>query len=245
MLAVWAILLALGASLAPLAQSLLGVPFQLLSLVMVAPALAALVVAVRPEWAPAWWPQVAATRVMVSTAIALIAVLGFVVALILLSGRSLSWPSADVGAPVAVFVAVQIFGVLCEELGWRGVVQRAGEQFARPVVVSAVAGFLFGVTHLGYWSLGFMPVLTFAITATLMSLTITTIFTGSLWQRMLPAVTVHLGVNLGVMALAEQGEPLATTSWALAAAIVMLGIAIVGRIAAKRFHTRTRSQNVR
>jgi membrane protease YdiL (CAAX protease family) len=239
-LAVWALLLALGASLAPLVQSLLGVPFQLLSLVMVAPALAALVVVVRPDWSPAWWPRVAAPRVLVSTLIALVAVLGFVVALILLSGRSLSWPSADVGAPVAVFVAVQVFGVLCEELGWRGVVQRVGEQFARPVVVSAVAGFLFGVTHLGYWSLGVMPVLTFAITATLMSLTITTIFVGSLWQRMLPAVAVHLGVNLGVMAVADHGEPLATTPWALGAATVMLGIAIIGRTAANGLRTRTR-----
>jgi membrane protease YdiL (CAAX protease family) len=175
---------------------------------------------------------------MVSTAIALVAVLGFVVALALLSGRSLSWPPADVEAPVAVFVAVQAFGALCEELGWRGVVQRVGEQFARPAVVSAIAGFLFGVTHLGYWSLGVVPVLTFAITATLMSLTITTIFTGSLWQRMLPAVVVHLGVNLGVVTLADQGEPLATTSWALGAAIVMLGIALVGRAAANRLRTR-------
>jgi membrane protease YdiL (CAAX protease family) len=179
-------------------------------------------------------------RAMVSTAIALVAVLGFVVALILLSGRSLSWPSAGVGAPVAVFVAVQVFGVLCEELGWRGVVQRVGEQFARPAVVSAIAGFLFGVTHLGNWSLGIIPVLTFAITATLMSLTITTIFTGSLWQRMLPAVVVHLGVNLGIMALADPGEPLATTSWALGAALVMLGIAMIGRTAANRLRTRTR-----
>jgi membrane protease YdiL (CAAX protease family) len=239
-LAVWVLLLALGASLAPLVQSWLGVPFQLLSLVMLAPALAALVVVVRPDWAPAWWPRVAAMRVMVSSAIALVAILGFVVALVLLSGRSLSWPSADVGAPSAVFVAVQAFGVLCEELGWRGVVQRVGEQFARPVVVSAIAGFLFGVTHLGNWSLGIIPVLTFSITATLMSLTITTIFTGSLWQRMLPAVVVHLGVNLGIMALADPGEPLATTPWALGAAIVMLGIAIVGRAAAHKMRTRTR-----
>jgi membrane protease YdiL (CAAX protease family) len=239
-LAVWALLLALGASLAPLAQSLLGVPFQLLSLVMVAPALAALVVVVRPEWAPAWWPRVDASRVIVSTAIALVAVLGFVVALALLSGRSLSWPPADVGAPVAVFVAVQVFGTLCEELGWRGVVQRVGEQLARPVVVSAIAGFLFGATHLGYWSLGVMPMLMFAITAMLMSLTITTVFTGRLWQRMLPAVVVHLGVNLGVGAIAAQGEPLATTPWALGAAIVMLGIAIIGKTAANRLRTRTR-----
>ena len=240
MLAVWALLLAVGASLAPLAQSLLGVPFQLLSLVMVAPALAALVVVIRPEWAPAWWPQVAATRVIVSTVIALVAVLGFIVTLALLTGRSPSWPPADVGAPVAVFVAVQAFGTLCEELGWRGVVQRVGEQFARPVVVSAIAGFLFGATHLGYWSLGVMPLLTFAITATLMSLTITTIFTGSLWQRMLPAVVVHLGVNLGMGAIADQGEPLATTPWALGAAIVMLGIAMIGKTAANRLRTRTR-----
>jgi membrane protease YdiL (CAAX protease family) len=207
---------------------------------MVAPALAALVVVIRPEWAPAWWPQVAATRAFVSTVIALVAVLGFIVTLAFLTGRSPSWPPADVGAPVAVFVAVQVFGTLCEELGWRGVVQRVGEQFARPVVVSAMAGFLFGATHLGYWSLGVMPLLTFAITAMLMSLTITTIFTGSLWQRMLPAVVVHLGMNLGMGAIADQGEPLATTPWALGAAIVMLGIAVIGRTATNRLRTRTR-----
>lgn len=60
-----------------------------------------------------------------------------------------------------------------------------------------------------------------------MSLTITTLFEGTLWQRMIPAVVVHLGVNLGVASLADADEPLATTLPALAAAAIMLVSALV------------------
>lgn len=149
----------------------------------------------------------------------------FVAALALLTGRSPSWPSAELGAPVALFLSLQVIGVFGEELGWRGVVQRSGEQLARPARVSAIAGFLFGATHLGYWPLGLVPVLTFSVTAMLMSMTITTIFVGSIWQRMLPAVVIHFGVNLAMLALGETNEPLATTPLALAAGLVMCGIA--------------------
>lgn len=107
--------------------------------------------------------------------------------------------------------------------------QRCGEQFAKPAVVSALAGFVFGATHLGYWSLGALPVLTFAVTAMLMSLTITTIFVGSFWQRMIPAVIVHLGVNLGIASLSASDQPLATTLTAVGAALVMLSLAVVGK----------------
>lgn len=230
-LAVWSLLLVVFAGLAPVVQELMDVPFELLSVVMLAPALACLVLVVRPSWAPSGWPQVAWNRVLISVAIAIVAVAGFVVALALLTGRPPSWPSTDLGAPIGVFIAVQAIGVLSEELGWRGVVQRSGEQFARPAVVSAIAGFLFGATHLGYWSLGVLPVLTFAVTATLMSLTITTIFVGSLWQRMIPAVIIHLGLNLGLLALAEGDEPLAVTPQTLAATIVMLGVAAAVNLA--------------
>lgn len=62
----------------------------------------------------------------------------------------------------------------------------------------------------------------FAATAMFMSLAITSIYEGNLWQRMVPAVVIHLGVNLTLVGLAQPNEPLATTTAALIAAAVML-----------------------
>lgn len=229
MLILWVALLGLFASIAPAVQATFAVPFEVLSLVMLTPALACVVVILRPKWMPAAWKAVLSREILTSSVVAAVAVAGFVGVLALLTGRWPSWPPNTVGAPLVVFLVLQAGGVLAEEIGWRGVVQRCGEQFAKPAVVSALAGFVFGATHLGYWSLGALPVLTFAVTAMLMSLTITTIFVGSFWQRMIPAVIVHLGVNLGIASLSASDQPLATTLTAVGAALVMLSLAVVGK----------------
>lgn len=226
LLSVWAVLLLAFAATAPVVQAVFGVPWEVISLVMFAPALACAVVLVRPSWLGDWWPRASDRRVLGAAVMAVVVVLAFSACLMLVLGRTITWPPADLAAPVGVFLGLQILGVLCEEIGWRGLVQRAGERFARPWVVSAVAGFLFGATHLGYWSLGLLPVLLFAVTATFMSLTITSIYEGNLWQRMVPAVIIHLGVNLTVVGLAQPDEPLATTTAALIAAAGMLVCAL-------------------
>lgn len=168
-LIMWATTLLVLAGLAPVVQAAVVPPFELLSLVMIAPSFACVVVLLVPSWMPQPWKRVGGSTVL---------------------------PAEMGGAPLVLFLVLQAIGALSEEIGWRGVVQRCGGSFARPTVVSAIAGFLFGAIHLGYWELGFLPVLTFAFTAMLMSLTITTIFTGSFWQRMIPAVIVHLGHHL-------------------------------------------------
>lgn len=228
-LILWVVLLGLFAGVAPLAQAVSAVPFELLSLVMFAPAMACLVVILRPQWMPAAWKSAVSQEVWIAAVVASVAVVGFVGVLALLTGLWPSWPPDTVGAPLVVFLGLQTLGALSEEIGWRGVVQRCGEQFARPAVVSAIGGFVFGATHLGHWSMGALPVLTFAVTAMLMSLTITTIFVGSLWQRMIPATIVHLGVNLGMGSLVTSGQPLATTPIAVVAALTMLLVAVVSR----------------
>lgn len=233
LLAVWALALVVLAVLAPALQNALGVPFELLSLVMLAPALASLVAVVRPSWMPSGWVRVPNGRVLTVTAGAALAAIIFVATLALFTGRLPSWDAPGFGSPLWLFLMLQTVGVLGEELGWRGVVQRAGEQLARPAIVSAIAGLLFGATHLGYWSLGPLPVITFAVTAALMSLTITTLFEGTLWQRMIPAVVVHLGVNLGVASLADADEPLATTLPALAAAAAAAAAMLVSALVVK------------
>lgn len=219
------------ATLAPMVQEAFGVPFELLSFVMLAPALACVVVVIRPAWLPRRWPRVEARSVALAAVLAAAAVVAFILVLVLslATGRRPTFPAAPAGAPLALFLGLQALGALGEEVGWRGVVQCCGESFARPAMVSAIAGFLFGVTHLGYWSLGAVPVLTFALTAMCMSLTITTIFVGSFWQRMVPAVIVHLGINLGLPAVAASDEMLATRPVTLAAAVVMLAVAVAGQ----------------
>jgi membrane protease YdiL (CAAX protease family) len=226
-LVLWVVLLGLFAGVAPVAQATFAVPFEVLSLVMLAPALACVVVLLRPKWMPGAWKTAVSEDVLTSALVAVVSVVGFVGVLSLLAGRWPSWPPSTDGAPLMVFLVLQTVGALSEEIGWRGVVQRCGEQFAKPAVVSAIAGFLFGATHLGYWSLGVLPVLTFALTAMLMSLTITAIFVGSFWQRMIPAVIIHLGVNLGMTSLSVSDQPLATTWMALVAAMAMLLLATV------------------
>lgn len=230
LLIVWVVVLGACAALAPIVQAATGVSFEWLSLVMLAPAIASIVAVVFPRWFPGGWRRARGNAVLISALLALAAVLVFFLVLSVATQRLPALPSESVGLPFLAFLLVQAIGVLSEEVGWRGVVQRTGEQFARVPVVSAIAGFVFGVTHLGYWGLGPLPVLTFGVTAALMSLTITSIFRGSFWQRMVAAVIVHLGVNMSLASLSAPEEPLATSPVALLAAAAMLAVALVARI---------------
>lgn len=235
-LILWAVTLLALAGLAPVAQASLGVPVELLSLVMLAPGLACAVVLVKPSWMPKPWERERGVSVLLTAVVAVVAVAVFFGMLALLTGSRPDWPTDIGGAPLAVFLLLQAAGALSEEVGWRGVVQRCGESFGHPAAVSAIAGFLFGATHLGYWGLGIIPVLTFALTAMLMSLTITTIFTGSFWQRMIPALIVHLGLNLSITCLSNNGEPIGTSASALGAAAAMFAAVAVAKALLSRRH---------
>lgn len=227
----WCIVLGACAALTPLVQSATGLPYEWLSLVMLAPALASLVVVALPGWFPRGsWHRAGASTLLVSVLVAPAAVLVFVLVLGVTTQRPPTAPIDLPGVPALAVLLLQTLGVLAEEVGWRGVVQRTGEQLAHPTVVSAVAGFVFGVTHLGYWGLGMLPVLTFGVTAALMSVTITSIFRGSFWQRMVPAVIVHLGVNLSIASFSTPEQVLATAPDALLAAAAMCAVALLARI---------------
>lgn len=228
LLTVWAVLLGLGAALAPVAQSALGVPYELLSLVMLAPALACVVALVRPHWRRTPWQPGPASHVLVSALLAVGVVGVAVVPLALLTGRYPSLPDPSViGAPLAVLVGLQAVGALGEELGWRGLAQRCGEEFAPPLVVAVLAGLLFGATHLGYWSYGLGTMAVFTLFAAMMSVTAMVLGTGSMAQRMVPAVLVHLGVNLSALAFAGPDSEPPTTPGAMVTSVVILGAALL------------------
>ena len=141
----------------------------------------------------------------------------------LLVGASPSLPRTVAGAPLVVFVGLQIAAALGEEIGWRGFMQRLGETVARPGVVTVVLGVLFGATHLGNWPLGAEFMVWFTASSVLMCLGIVTVWRGGFWQRMLPATIIHAGCNLALFSLldAAQGLP---ASWLL---VVPGGLALL------------------
>lgn len=191
------VLVAVYASIAPVVQEAIGLSWDVLGLIMLGPALVALVLwLVVRRWFPADWSAARPGGVVASAAGAV----AFVVVYALITARGLgvtpSLPPVIAGVPLVGVIALQALGALGEEIGWRGLMQAAGERLMSPLVTVLVMGFLFGVTHLGYWTAGPVFVGWFSLSTTLMSLGIFLIWRGSFWQRMLPATLIHLGVNL-------------------------------------------------
>src|SRR5699024_10297517 len=98
-LGIWFVLFAIFATQAPIAQASLRLPFELFSLVMLAPALASLVVAVRPSWMPPWWDPLGASRVMMATLAACVAVVAFIATLAGVTGRMPLWGVPGMTSP--------------------------------------------------------------------------------------------------------------------------------------------------
>lgn len=71
---VWAITLMVLAGLAPVAQVTVGLPFELLSLVMLTPALACAVVLIVPSWMPEPWKRVGESSVLLAAMVSVSAV---------------------------------------------------------------------------------------------------------------------------------------------------------------------------
>ncbi|WP_191089885.1 CPBP family glutamic-type intramembrane protease [Nesterenkonia ebinurensis] len=225
-LIIWFASMVALAPAAEIAQQALGLSFELFALVTVVPTVAAAFLLFRPQWLPRPWPGTGAGSLVVSVVASLAGVIAFALTAALLFGRVPTLPNTMAGLPVVLFIAIQGIGVLTEEIGWRGVAQRCGETFIRPWVFSALAGFVFGVTHLGYWSLGVQTVITFSVATMLMSLSITSVFCGFFWQRMVPATITHLGFNITLNSLEGAGNPVGVSPLIPVAAISMLGVAI-------------------
>lgn len=138
-------------------------------------------------------------QVLISSGLACISVVVGVALFALATGRAPQWNIPTAGAPLALFLCLQVLGAFTEEVGWRGLAQHCCEQYLHPAVTAAIVGFVFGLLHFGFWPLGVLTALTFATTAMFLGLTITTIYSSSFWQRMIPATIVHFGVNMALV----------------------------------------------
>src|SRR5699024_5675368 len=113
LLLAWCAALGACAALAPPVQSATGLPYEWLSLVMLAPALASLVVLVLPGWFPrGTWHRAGASTILVSALVALAAVLAFFLVLSVTTRRAPHAPIDLVGVPVLAVLLLQRLGVL-------------------------------------------------------------------------------------------------------------------------------------
>lgn len=211
LIGLWFLILAGFAALAPVAQERLGVPWDVLSLIMLGPAISALVVVLAGRRRlPTPWPAVRARALVSPLVLALLFVVVFTVVLAALAGRAPVLPEQVAGVPLWAFIGLQALGALGEEAGWRGLMQRLGETMAPPPVVTVILGALFGATHLGLWGQGPLFMFWFTLSTVLMSVAIMVTWRGSFWQRMVPAVVIHTGCNLAYFAITHGGTP---TGW--------------------------------
>lgn len=202
LMAVWIVVLAVLAALAPLVQLATGIPWSLLALVMLAPAVAALIVRLTlPRWRAAPWAAVPWRRVLAPAAIALVYVAVIVGVLAAVTGKAPSLPLEVAGVPITVFLVVQLVGALGEEIGWRGEMQRAAEEVLPSWPATLAVATLFGATHLSYWPYGPAFVAAFTCSSVLLAAAMRWLWRGSLWQRLVPAAIIHTGTNLSFVAV--------------------------------------------
>ena len=117
LLAVWTVLLAVFAALAPLVQDALNIPFDVFSVVMLAPLAASIIVWLRPSSFPWSWTGTSTRRLTQSTVFALIAVLIFIVInLPMLVGGSVTIAIA-MGVLAPIFFGIGYFSSLVVRKG--------------------------------------------------------------------------------------------------------------------------------
>ena len=228
LLAIWFVAMAIAVAVTVPLQIAIGLPFELYALVTLAPFIAYLATISLRHWRPSRWQTVSAARWAMSIISACLTI-GVVGLLFVAIGYKPHWQLPTAGASIGVFLLLQIFGAFTEEVGWRGLVQHCGEAYGHRLVVAGLSGFIFGLLHFSFWSLGFIPSFTFSLTAMFLALTIVTTYNGSFWQRMVPATILHTGANLMLVVFAPNDLAFATSPIVLAATIVMFIFALCYR----------------
>lgn len=202
---------------------------DVLEWVMLAPGIAAgLTWLAFGRWLPAGQAPVSAPAFRRQLAAGFGWVLACYATLALLTGHPGSLPASVAGTPIAVMVVLQVVGALGEEIGYRGVLLTAFLQRFPARTAAILNGIVFGLIHIGYWSLGPLQVGIFVLSTIALVVAMTALYRGSFWQRMCVTTTMHAGANLAIFALGDD-----TSLWQIAAA---MWVATAVWPAANRWH---------
>ncbi|GAA3850299.1 MULTISPECIES: CPBP family intramembrane glutamic endopeptidase [Brevibacterium] len=220
----WIVLMAPLSLAGTALQPLTPIPYEVFPLVMIGPALAALICRlVVPSWFPApeeTAPKARYLRAIGGTVIASIAFIAVLVALLEGGNPALPVGWAPVLGVIAVIIGLSLGGLL-EEIGYRGVMYRALATRMGPVLAIIINGVFFGLCHLQYFGAGLLAVVLFVLSTVFMDVVMVALWTGSWNQRVMVATLFHGVVNV---ALALIGDPM-TSLRAFAVLALATGIA--------------------
>lgn len=231
LIAVWAAVSVISAVTLILVQPFTPLSMNVFSLVMLAPGIGALAAAIYPGIPAGLFPA-RASRAEYGAArlAACVAVLVYFAVLSLLSGAPPELPAMVSGVPILAVIGVQFLGAFSEEIGFRGILQHSlYRRWSKPLT-GVLVGLIFGLWHVQNFALPLGEHLLFLASAVVLNVTYTYLMVGDVWQRMVVATVVHVGINLALAyTLAGSGSMGA----ALAAAIIGGGAAIAVHEAAK------------
>jgi membrane protease YdiL (CAAX protease family) len=233
--ALWALgTVVLSVALLQLQSTLPILSMDVLSLVMLAPALAAgiaLLLVRRSGWPGIVGgrplpPRAMTWQILAACAFALVCFL----AIALFTGTPGSLPSSVASVPLLVMLALQVLGALGEEIGYRGVLLAVLlHRLPRPLAV-LLAGLAFGLVHIQYWAEGPVTVLWFLVATIALVTAMSMLWRGSAPQRIATTTLMHAGVNVGLFAVSGAG-PVAMPAFAGGVVIATLALALILRLA--------------
>lgn len=230
--AVWAVsAVVLSLALRTLQAATNVISPDVLSLVMIAPALAAglALVLVRGSG----WPAVSGSRVLPGRRYAglLLAACGFSVvcylASALFAGTLGVLPAVVGGLPLVLMLGLQLVGAIAEEIGYRGVLLSYFLQRMPRRVAVVLNGLAFGLIHIQYWAEGPATVAWFLVATIALVWAISLLWHGSTTQRVVTAGVMHFGVNISLFVVAGAGTfamPMFTGGVVVAALVLFAGI---------------------
>lgn len=194
---------------------------EVLSLVMLAPALGAAAAWLLIRGREPWNTRTVSSSALVrSLVLAVAVVVAYFVAISVARGSAPTIPAEVGGVPVAVFILLQALGALAEEIGFRGVLLHGLQRWLSRPVSAVLTGVLFGLWHVQYYTLPPLQLAAFVVGTVALTLTMTYVMAGSFWQRMASCTLIHLGANLALAFVGDDSVPMT----AFAAAIVVGGL---------------------
>lgn len=207
----------LAAGLLLALQPMTSLDPQVLSLVMLAPAVGAatawLLIRDREPWATR---RVTSPELARSLVLALVVVAAYFVVISVARGSAPTVPAQVGGVSVVWFVLVQALGALTEEIGFRGVLLHGLQRWLSRPTAAVVTGVLFGLWHVQYYTLRPLQLAAFVGGTIALTLTMAYVMTGSFWQRMASCTLIHFGANLALAFVGDDSIRMTTFAAAIA-----------------------------
>lgn len=225
---VWAVTSSVAAGGLLAVQPVTGLSMEILSLVMLAPAIGALICwAVLRKHLPSFAGPAPAGRFLLAVVLAVAVTAVYFAAVSIIRGHPPQVPAKVAGTPVAVMILAQALGALAEEIGFRGILFHALRTKLPRFAAATVVGLAFGIWHVQYFGLPLLEHLAFILGTVALTVTMTYVMTGSFWQRMIVCTIIHLGANLALAFTGSDPAPMSTF-----ALVLLLGSLLVAPLAA-------------